>query len=363
MKTEAVIETNSSSQSSSLRSPTKPRIVLIGDFNAQTDEGMRRLCADISERIRPSVELLTFSSHEVRRWGAYRQIAAFKPDYLQYLTGPTTFSLIVLKAYELLLGSRTTTVVTGLKPFVGPWGRRLIHFLKPDVYLAQSRRWTRLFESAGCKVIDFPNGVKTDKFRPGVPERLDELREKFGLPARKKLVLHVGHVKANRNLECLLDVQKSGRYQVVVVGSETLSERGETRRRIEEAGFIVITKYFPNIEEIYQAVDFYVFTAKALDPAIFPRDRHEIGVIDFPLSILESMATNLRVLTTAHDAAAHFLPKTQGLRFFDGSAEDCLRQLDAVAAEIPDTRRVAEQFDIQRIIAQLTSFYASHKTK
>lgn len=334
------------------------RIALIGIFGAKIDEGMRKLCVQIEAAAGSGHEVLTVQTGDFCRGRAWSALRQFRPDCLHYLTGPTVFSLLALKFHRLTLPGRVTTVATGIRPYLSGTGRALLPALAPDHYLAQSRRWARLFAEAGSQCRDFPNGVDTRRFRPVTQERRAELKARWGLPADRPVVLHVGHVKENRNLDSLLEVQRSGRYQVWIVGSESESEPGPWRTRLEEAGCRIFTQYVPAIEEVYQAADRYVFTVRALPADRFPRHYQEIGVIDLPLSILEAMACGLPVLSTRHDAVAHFCGDVKGLGFFDGSAADCLRQLDVLPTAQLATRAAAERLDLERVMGGLGDFYA-----
>lgn len=334
------------------------RIVLIGDFNPRTEEGMRRLCADIRGGLEQRHEVLALDPEQARTLSAVGRVRQFSPDVIHYLTGPTFFSLVTLRTHQAALGFRIPTVATGLKPFVGAAGRTLLPLVRPTVFLAQSRRWVESFRSAGSEIVDFPNWIRPEKFQLRSQSK-EELRRKHGLPLDRQLVLHVGHVKPNRNLECLVPAQQSGRFQCVVIGSQSLSEQGAYQAEMERAGLLIKVGYVPDIQEIYQACDYYVFTAKAMPLDRFPATRHSIGVIDFPLTILEAMACGLRVAATRHDAAQHFLGEPPGLRFFDGSGPDCLRALDTLAGQpAADTRQVALGFSLDRTLDQLDRLYA-----
>ena len=333
------------------------RIALIGIFGSKVDEGMRKLCVQIEAAARSQHEVMTVQTGDFCRGKAWTELRRFRPQCLHYLTGPTVFSLLALKFHRLTLPGPVTTVATGIRPYLGANGRRMLPLVAPDHYLAQSRRWAQLFAKAGSQCVDFPNGVDTRRFLPVSQERRAELKKRWGLPADKPVVLHVGHVKENRNLDSLLAVQRSGRYQVWIVGSESESKPGPWRTRLEDAGCRIFTRYVSAIEEVYQAADRYVFTVKALPTAQFPQHYQEIGVIDLPLSILEAMACGLPVLSTRHDAVAHFCGAVAGLGFFDGTAVDCLAQLDRLQVDSLATRAAAERHDLQRVMGLLGDFY------
>jgi glycosyltransferase involved in cell wall biosynthesis len=251
------------------------------------------------------------------------------------------------------------TAATGLRPYLGKIGRALLPLLAPDLYLSQARRWQRLFSAAGSRTADLPNGVDTRRFVPACQKEKRALKAHWNLPTDKPVVLHVGHVKPNRNLECLIDVQRSGRYQVWIIGSESESQPGPWRAQLEEAGCRVDTEFVPGIEQVYRAADAYVFTVRPTPPSRFPSGYQEVGVIDFPLSILEGMASGLPMITTRHDAVEHFLGNVAGLRYFDGTGADCLRQLDAVRGGKIETRQAAERFDVANVMGHIENVYRS----
>lgn len=335
------------------------RIVHIGDFGTQADEGMRKLSGLIHRGAAASGECLAVPSRDFCSLRALGQLRAFRPDCLHYITGPTVFSLLALRLNRLLLGGRVTTVATGLKPYLGGAARGMLRWYRPDWYLAQSRIWEQVFQRAGSRTEAFPNVVDCAKFRPVTPETKLALREKLGLRTDRQLVLHVGHVRENRNLRCLLPLQASGRFQVLVVGSPTQSEKGALHADLMAAGCWVRTDFVADIAEFYQAADRYVFTVGALPAGRFPRNELEVGVIDFPLSVIEALACGLPVLSTRHDALDRFLGKENAVAWFDGTGEGCRREIEAMTPGDPASlRALAERFDLKRVLGQLDSFYA-----
>lgn len=334
------------------------KIALIGIFGSRLDEGMRKLCAQVEVAARARHEVLTVDTREFGAGRAWRRLREFRPEVLHYLTGPTWRSLTALRAHRASLPGRPVTIATGVRPFLGPVARRLVRVIAPEVYLAQAGRWAEVLARAGCRLRDFPNWTDGARFRPAEAAQRARLRRQFGLAEHKPVVLHVGHVKPNRNLSALLAAQQSGRYQVWVIGSESESRPGPWRQELTAAGVRVDSHYLPRIEEAYQAADIYVFTVRATPPGEFPRRYNEVGVIDLPLSLLEARACGLPVLTTRHDAVQRFLAEDRAVAWFDGTGDDCLARLDAL--RVPPAAgwgRLDDRFDLRHLADRLDAVY------
>lgn len=333
------------------------RVALIGIFGEAQDEGMRKLCAQFATAAAQKHTVLTVGTRDFGTGRAWSRLRTFRPECLHYVTGPTLRSLALLKFYRATLPGRVATIATGIRPYFGPAARRLVGTLAPDLYLAQARNWQRLFAEQGAPTMDFPHGVDRARFAPASAEKRSELRARWGLPADKPVVLHVGHVKPNRNLAALLEAQRSGRYQAWVVGSVSESRPGPWRAELESAGVRVTTQFVSRIEEVYQAADLYAFTVKA-PTGEYPGSYDEVGVIDLPLSILEARACGLRVISTRHDAVRHFLGGDSAVSWFDGTSADCLRELDRLSARSRDEFAPLEaKFELTRLPAQLNEAY------
>lgn len=334
------------------------RIILIGDFGNTLDEGMRKVSAQFKLSAKPNHVVLPVQTSNFcsgKTWGVIRR---FNPDCLHYVTGPTLRSLSALKLHQLTLPHRPITVATGLRPNLGRVARSLLRYLKPDIYLAQSRTWANVFSRAGSRVVDLPNVVDTDRFSLVSADRKRALKQHWRLPLDKPVVLHVGHVRQNRNLDTLIDVQRTGLYQVWIVGSETNSQTGQCRNTLQEAGCLLHTRFVPEIQSVYQAADVYVFTVRPSPPGTF----RPVGVIDFPLSILEALACGLPVLTTRHDALDYFLGHVPEIQWFDGSSNGCVQSLKSIRGEPSKFRAVAEEYSVSRFTARLQSLYANVAT-
>ncbi len=133
-------------------------------------------------------------------------------------------------------------------------------------------------------------GVDTHRFSPVSAEEKAALREKYHLPADKKIVLHVGHLTEGRNIRQMTKLDE--RYHgVLVVSTSDVGEEDKILRGVleEMPNITVMDSYIPAVEEIYQLADVYFF------PVV--TERH---CIDVPVSVLEAAACGLPVVGTSY---------------------------------------------------------------
>lgn len=142
-------------------------------------------------------------------------------------------------------------------------------------------------------------GVDTEKFRPVSLEEKSALRRKYGISQEETVVLHVGHLKAGRNVGKLLEIPDHYRV-ILVVSTLTKEECDETLRRqlAEKTNITLIDTYLEHIEEMYQLSDVYFFPVE-----------QQGNCIDTPLSALEAAACNLPVVATPYGELKQMLSK------------------------------------------------------
>jgi glycosyltransferase involved in cell wall biosynthesis len=210
-------------------------------------------------------------------------------------------------------------VMVALQPRSYSWfSRQLIRFISPDIVFVQNELALKKLKGLGCQVRMLPSGVDLNKFVPASPERKAELRAKYGLDSKAFTTLHVGHMTKGRNIELLIQVRRLG-VQVVLVGSSLNHEdRGLLTARLRRNGVIVLDEYFPDIEELYQLSDCYLFP-------VFSSQ----ACIGIPLSILEAMACNLPVVTVRYGNLPGLFEEGQGLVFAD-TPDELLSGINAV---------------------------------
>jgi glycosyltransferase involved in cell wall biosynthesis len=92
-----------------------------------------------------------------------------------------------------------------------------------------------------------PNGVDTCKFQPISSLEKDELREGLGFDTSKNMILSVGHIRKNRDLDIFEQVMKYKDFQVLIIGS-SLTRDKEVLESLQRAGCKVVCGYQEKIE-------------------------------------------------------------------------------------------------------------------
>lgn len=276
-----------------------------------------------------------------------RQVHSFAPDIIFYVptASNTVFSFLRLK----ILASyypQAATILVALQPRTyGRFGQWLVRRLAPDLVFVQSRTRAARIQSSGLRADWIPSGVDVEHFTPVSMEIRRTLRAKYELPQDTFLVLHVGHISRERNIPALLEIQRD--HQVVFVTGNSVGEDSEMRRLLDEAGVIVLDQYLEAIEEIYQAVDCYVFPVSS-----------ETGSIETPLSVLEAMACNLPVVSTRFGGLEDLFDSVESCAEIGLTLIDDLQGLGAAIAQvranpIAGTRELVQRYSWDSIASLL----------
>ncbi len=282
------------------------KVLLIGTFSENKDEGFSQISTRIKEILIEEYEVRCIDVHSPRTYG---ETICFKPDIIHYICGLTIKSLLLLKIIELLYLNKPVSIVSAIRVYIRSNEIKIIKYLKPDLVLTQALKWESILNKENAKTKFLPNPVDIHKIkRSNIQQKI--LRRKYGFPDHKKLILHIGHIKKNRNLNDILEIlkeNKSNEFQFIVVGSSHFKYDYELYHRLIKAGVIVILKHIDKIEEIYSAVDIFFFPVKGHENDSFPKESCEIGSIDMPFTVLEALAIGTPVISREIDAISRLL--------------------------------------------------------
>ena len=236
-------------------------------------------------------------------------LEGWKPDLLIYTpaSGLTGFGML-RSVFLRRMAGRPMVVVALQARETGSAHRAISLWSAPELVLSPVREMRQALEALRVNTDFIMPGYDPALFRPVDVETKIRLRERYGIPRDKYVVLHVGHVKESRNLQALL------RYRDWGADIQPVVKAGEVepvwRDHLRQAGIIVIDEYTDDIHEVYQTADLYFFPVSI-----------RTGALEFPLSVIEACACNLPVLTTRFGALPEVLEDGNGLEWFSRVAE------------------------------------------
>lgn len=236
-------------------------------------------------------------------------LESWKPDLLIYTPASGLTGFGMLRSVLLRRMSGRPAVVVALQARETGKAHRLISLWSaPELVLSPVRELREALEQLRVNTDFIMPGYDPALFKPVDAGTKSRLRDKYGIPRDRFIVLHVGHVKESRNLQALLRYRDwGGDIQPVVKAGEV---EPVWRDHLRQAGIIVIDEYTDDIHEIYQAADLYFFPVSI-----------RTGALEFPLSVIEACACGLPVLTTRFGALPEILEDGGGLEWFSRVTE------------------------------------------
>lgn len=279
------------------------------------DEGCLKVANSLAKRIKQADDHVTVLS--IRRRSkltdAYMEVnkLLLSPKLIRFIRGrkepvlyipfptrsiPTAFRIFWLSWFS----PKQVSVVLTMTPPQNTVSKLLLRLSRAHLYALSKEAADFYAKQVNPKRVTYlRTGVDTNRFVPVNAARTAELKKKYGLDPNKKVVLHVGHLKAGRNVAQLIKVDSA--YQVLLVVSTFTkdSQDVQLKERLEKCGNITIMDgYIPHIEEIYQLADVYFFPVT-----------EQGNCIDVPLSCLEAAACGKPVLTTAYGEMRELMDK------------------------------------------------------
>ncbi|MFA4640542.1 glycosyltransferase family 4 protein [Pyrococcus kukulkanii] len=331
------------------------RVMIIGESRKKLNEGYTKIAYSLKEHIKKAEhDVVLVSRKDVLKPKFFQFYKKFNPDIVHYITAPTLSSLLVLKLIKSL-DPEVKVVASALHPYSlklfgnnSSLRRKILEKVRPDLMLIQTKRLEALLTRLSIPYAYLPNGVDIDVFMPVSKKKKKELREKYGISPEKTVILHVGHIKPERNLHTLIDIKKLLKDSVegLVVASDYFGVNKEIYHSLLKNNIKIITKYIPNIEEVYQLADIYIFPTR------------KEGSIFMPLSVLEAMACNLPVITTPFDGLLTYFKEGNGI-FYADSPENFLLFVKQLLENNIDvkTRDFVIKYSWDNVITRLLNLY------
>jgi len=334
------------------------KICLISeDLASPLDEGLKKFSFSLMKALSKQHHVLGMSKKGLSQGGFQieargmnklllnlnlrRTIRKFGPEVICYIPSSSGTFFSFLRARMLRwYWKKARVILISLQPrSFSPLAARWIPRLRPDVVLVQSHRTARALEQLGVPADVLPSGVELDRFSPVSQDQKQRLRRRYGVSTDAFVLLHVGHINDNRGVRLFNLLQGHQGTQVLLVGSTSTSQDDRLVRELERAGIRIMRDYIPNIQEVYQLSDCYLFQVSSQNAAI-----------ELPLSVLEAMACNLPVITTRYGGLVDLFPEGDGFLFAE-SPEEVAQKIALVRAGPPSrTRALVEKCSWERVL-------------
>jgi glycosyltransferase involved in cell wall biosynthesis len=199
-----------------------------------------------------------------------------------------TMASIIRVLVLSIFSGHSINVLFALKHQMNILSRLLLRIGKANVIALSNESFKYYRSFLGKRAYYLRTGIDTKQFKTIDADQKKALRQKYKIPENERVILHVGHLKAGRNLEIFQHINE--KYFVLIVVSATTIQDPILRAELEQRpNTRIIDTYIDNIQEIYQLSDAYLFPVKEKE-----------NCIDIPLSVLEAASCNIPVITTPY---------------------------------------------------------------
>lgn len=332
-------------------------IILTNCLTETADEGCLKVANSLIKRIKrkaPETMVVTYGESpspgdlhlQTNKLMLNRKLLSLlwkKKEPVLYIPAVAKAHTMATRVFVLsLFARRGVQVIQVMQYPMSRLTRLLLKASRAKIITFSRSTWQRYRNLIGDQVFYLKTGVDTERFRPVSAVEKKALREKYGLPVDKTIVLHVGHLNVKRNVEQLLAVNESA--HAVLVASTYAPDNKDAQlkqRLLQKENLTLIDKFLPNIEEIYQLADVYLFPVVASHKCI-----------DVPLSALEAAACGIPVVTTPYGEMTELIgkPGFYQIESFEPAALNAL--IDTAVAEDTDPRKSVLEYDWKNAVQQ-----------
>lgn len=333
-------------------------IVLSNSMTREPDEGALKIASSLIRRIkrtRPDTMVITYERQAeesdlhlpINKFLLNTQLICLvrqKREPVLYVPFPTRMLPAALRIFILSRfarwGLKTILVQNGGMDALSAF---LIRLSGSRILTVSRETFESYRERIGGQADYIKTGVDTARFCPVTPEKKYALRRKYGIPEGKPVVLHVGHLRQGRNIGPLLDLPDH--WQVILVVSSYMADSRDAAFRqkfLEKSNVMLIEDYVPQIQELYQLADVYLF------PVTEPGN-----CIDVPLSALEAASCGIPVAATAYGELRELLELSgfYSVESLEPAALDAILRKAAAAGTSP--RQGVLDYDWQVTVSNL----------
>lgn len=303
-------------------------IILSDCLTEKMDEGCLKVANSLTQRMKaryPETTVVSYKRKPVQSDihlqlnklflnGSLVSLIRKKQEPVLYIPFASNTLASILRACILsLFGRQKIYVLFALRHPMNHLAMALLKYSHANVVVLSRKSYDYYKRIIGDKIIYLRTGVDLQRFSRVDGETRERLRDKYAVDKNADVVLHVGHLHGGRNVQALCDIPED--KQVILVVSSVSEQDEELKRRLESRKNIrIIEEYLPDIQEMYQLADVY----------LFPVSKEE-NSIDVPLSVLEAAGCGLPVVTTRYGELCEFINK-QGFYFMDTVIRECMNQ-------------------------------------
>ena len=264
------------------------KIHIISTINGLQNEGMRNVATHLGKAWEQSSEIIYSSFRDVVKM----PVRCLQSDVTVIFAKCNSKIYYVARLCRMFCKKVFLVVVQ--RPDMAYITKNNKHPLKCH-YFTICRSDTELIKlSENSQIYDFSAGINTEKFFPVNAAQRIALKHKYGVSTDRPLVIHVGHCSVGRGLEDFAKIDEK-KFERLVVASGMFENSGVKDLLIQN-GIQFLSGYIPEVNEIYQMADVYLFPTRLDD-----------FVISVPLSILEALACGTPVVGYRSFQKLHYI--------------------------------------------------------
>lgn len=306
-------------------------IILTNCLRQVIDEGCLKVASSLVRRLKkedPGAAVITYEAEadcsdvhlSVNKFMLSRKLGKLlrkKKEPVLYVPFSSRMRSMAIRLLILSLSCRGRLwVIRSIQSPVDRLSKMLIKISGAKMIVLSHTAWEYYRGQFEERVSYLKAGVDTSRFVPVSKQEKVRLREKYGLPQDKIVVLHVGHLNSGRDVQQLLKLDDRF-HALLVVSTLTADARDEMLREqfLKKENVTLLEDYISDIQQIYQLSDVYLFPVA------------ESGrCIDVPLSAMEAAACNVPVVATPYGELKELLG-CEGFYEIEDFEEDTLQKL------------------------------------